>query len=299
MWRAGSRSIPALDCFSLVSAESSRLNDMKIAIAGAGGLVGKEFTRQLSDEHHVLPLTRSDLDITDAQAVRRVILDERPALVINCAVLGVEACEPEPLLAWSVNVRGAENLAKTAAAIDAEFLQISTNYVFDGKRESDSFYTLEDVPIPLNVYGRTKLAGERAVIAAARRCFIVRTSWVFGIGKENFFSTAPRFLHSSKKICAITDVWASATYVRDLVSRVIEIVSLRHYSTYHVVNNGLCSYYDFALEAAHILKISDSELRRLIEPVRICEFHHHAKRPRYTPLHCIVSEEIGLAGLRE
>lgn len=296
---AGSRSIRALDCFPLVSAESSRLNDMKIAIAGAGGLVGKEFTRQLSDEHYVLPLMHSDLDITDAQAVRRIILNERPALIINCAVLGVEACELEPSLAWSVNVRGAENLAITAAAIDAEFLQISTNYVFDGKQDCDSFYTFEDVPTPLNVYGRTKLAGERAVIAAARRCFIVRTSWVFGIGKENFFSTAPRSLSVAQKVRAITDVWASATYVCDLVSRVIEILHRRHYSTYHVVNSGLCSYYEFALEAAHILKISDSELRRLIEPVRICELQHHAERPRHTPLRCIVSEEIGLAALRE
>lgn len=272
---------------------------MKVAIVGAGGLVGKEFTRRLSDAYRVLPLTRGDLDITDAQAVGRVILDERPALIINCAVIGVDACEREPSLAWSVNAGGAENLAKMGAAIDAEFLQVSTNYVFDGGRERDSFYTLEDAPNPINVYGRTKLAGERAVCAAARRCFIVRTSWVFGVGKENFFSTAPRALQAAKKIQAITDVWASATYVRDLVSRAIEILSRRHYSTYHVVNDGLCSYYDFALEATRILKIPDAELRSLIEPVKLCELRQHARRPRYTPLRCTVSEKLGLVSLRD
>lgn len=272
---------------------------MKIVIAGAGGLVGKAFTQHFSNEHQVLPLMHSGLDITDARAVRRIIFDERPALVINCAVLGTDVCELEPSLAWSVNVKGAETLARAATVIDAEFLQLSTNYVFDGKRASGSFYTVKDIPTPINVYGQTKLAGERAVSAASRRCFIVRTSWVFGDGKESFFSTASRSLKAAKRIRAITDVWASSTYVRDLTVRVAEIISRRHYSTYHVVNDGLCSYYDFALEAARVLKMSDSEMTELIEPVELCEFRPRAKRPRYTPMRCLVSEEIGLAPLRD
>ena len=242
---------------------------------------------------------RDDLDITDAKAVRRVIFDERPALVINCAVLGVDACELEPSLAQAVNVRGAETLAKTATAVDAEFVQLSTNYIFGGKREGSSFYTLEDVPTPVNIYGQTKLAGERAVKVAANRCFIVRSSWIFGVGKENFFSTAPRFLNMRRKIRAITDAWASATYVRDLVSRVIKILSRRYYSIYHVVNDGLCSYYDFALEAARILNVSSDELPDLIEPIKLCEFQHRAERPRYTPLRCIISENLGFPALRD
>lgn len=272
---------------------------MKIVVAGAGGLVGKEFARRFYNEHQVLALKHSDLDITDAQAVRRLILDERPALIVNCAVLGVDACELEPSSAWSVNVAGAENLAKAAADIDAEVLHVSTNYVFDGKRESDSFYTIEDAPNPINVYGQTKLAGERAVNAALPRSYIVRTSWVFGAGKENFFSTAQRSLKAAKRIRAITDMCASSTYVRDLVSRSIEILTRQRYSTYHVVNDGLCSYYDFALEAARILKFSDAEVMRLIEPVKALEIPHIAQRPRYTPMRCIVSEELGLAPLRD
>ena len=272
---------------------------MKVAIIGAGGLVGKEFTRHFSSEHQVLPLTHDDLDVRDAQAVRRIIFDERPALIVNCAVLGVDACELDPQSGWAVNAVGAGHLAKAAAAIDADILQLSTNYVFDGQGASSSFYTLEDVPNPINVYGQTKLAGERAVKTASRRCFIVRTSWVFGAGKQNFFSTAHRYLHGAKKIRAIKDVWASSTYVCDLVSRFIEILTLRHYSTYHVVNNDRCSYYDFAVEAGRVLKIADSELMRLIEPVNLSALRHNAKRPRYTPMRCIVSEEIGLAPLRD
>ena len=106
-------------------------------------------------------------------------------------------------------------------------------------------------------------------------------------------------MYAAKKIRAITDGWASATYVRDLVSRVHEILTFRYYSTYHVVNDGLCSYYDFALEAGRILKIPDSDLMHLIEPVKLCDLRLQAKRPRYSPMRCTVSEELGLAPLRD
>ncbi len=272
---------------------------MKILIVGAGGLVGKEFARQFSNGHRVLALTHRDLDITDTPGVRSVVLNERPALVINCAVLGVDACELDPSLGWAVNVLGAENLARATAAVDGEFVQISSNFVFGGTQKDDSFYTVEDVPAPINVYGQSKLAGERAAVGASGRSFIVRTSWVFGAGKDNFFSTAPRSLYGAKKIRAVTDAWASATYVCDLVSRVHEILDRRYYSTYHVVNDGLCSYYDFALEAARILRIPDSDLTQLIEPVKLCDLRLQAKRPRSTPMRCTVSEKLGLPPLRK
>lgn len=272
---------------------------MKVAIVGASGLVGSEFARQLSPRHDVLSFTHSDLDITDREAVNHVILNQRPELIINCAVLGVDACELNPALAWSVNVAGAENLAQAANAVAAEFVHLSSNYVFDGDRSRDSPFTIKDEPAPINTYGQTKLAGERAVSAAAERCFIVRTSWVFGAGKNNFFSTALSSLRAAQKIRAITDVWASSTYVRDLVARVMDIVSLHHYATYHVVNSGVCSYYEFALEAARLLRISDPELTTLVEPVKLGDLRLRANRPLYTPMSCTVSEEIGLAPLRD
>lgn len=272
---------------------------MKIVIAGAGGLVGQAFTKHFSNGHRVLPLVRSQLDVSDARAVNRRITDEKPDLIINCAVLGVEKCEIAPSLARSVNVKGAENLARAAALVDSEFLHISTNYVFDGRRENGSFYTVEDIPMPINIYGQTKLAGEHAVRSVLRRCFIVRTSWIFGGDKESFFCTAHRFLSAGKKIRAITDVWASSTYVRDFAVRVSEIISRRNYSTYHVVNSGLCSYYDFALEAARVLNLSATQTKQLIEPIKLRDLQHCAERPRYTPMHCIVSEKIGIPQLRD
>jgi dTDP-4-dehydrorhamnose reductase len=272
---------------------------MKIVITGAGGLVGAEFVKRFSKNHQVLALNHEALDITERRAVRRLICGERPELVINCAVVGVDASQRNPALAQAVNCVGAENLARMSAEIEAEFLHLSTNYVFDGERQSNSFYTINDAASPVNVYGETKLAGERAVLSAASRSFIIRTSWVFGHGKENFFSTAHRRLRAAEPLRATTNIRASATYVADLAARVEEILARHCYATYHVVNSGGCSSYEFALEAARILKMTKTEIDELIEPVEEEEMRRGAKRPRSTPMRCLVSEELGFAPMRD
>jgi dTDP-4-dehydrorhamnose reductase len=268
-------------------------------IVGAGGLVGRELTRQLSKKHQVSPLKHEDLDITDHQDVNQRVHGERPSLIIDCAVLGLAACEFDQSRAWDVNVASTANLARAASGIDADFLYISTNYVFDGKRKDGSFYTVEDNPVPVNRYGETKLAGEHAAMSASPRTFIIRTSWVFGAVKKNFFSTVHHCLRTARRTQAITDVWASPTCVRDLAARVDEILMRRHYSIYHVVNSGICSYYDFALEAARILNLSDGAMTHLIEPVKASEQQHLAQRPRFTPMRCLVSERLGLSPMRD
>ena len=272
---------------------------MKIAITGAGGFVGKELTRFFSARHQVLALTRHSLDITDGHAVRRIITDARPDLIINCAVSGVNNCEANPSMAHAVNVAGPQSLAEAAVEIDAEILHFSTNYVFDGKREAGSFYTNRDAALPINEYGETKLAGELAVRMSAPKSYIIRTSWVFGAGKEdNFFGFATRALTERKRLRAVTDVRASVTYVVDLIARIDEILALHHYETYHVVNDGDCSYYEFALEVARDLRMSSAEIDSLIEAVTESELQRNASRPHYTPMRCLVSEELGLPALR-
>lgn len=270
---------------------------MKIVITGAGGFVGKEMTTYLSARHEILPLTHQALDITDGQAVNRVIKDARPDLIINCSVLGVDDCQIDPEKAYAVNAAGPQYLAEAAAEIDAEILQLSTNYVFAGDREPGSYYTIRDAPAPINKYGETKLAGEIAVRRAAPKSYIVRTSWVFGPGKkDNFFSLAARSLLERRRLRAVIDVWASVTYVDDLVARVGEILAFRRFATYHVVNDGSCSYYDFALEAARQLNLETDDL---IEAVSEAEMKRLAPRPSSTPMRCLVSEELGLPALRD
>ena len=178
---------------------------MKVAIFGAGGLVGAAFVRHLANHNDVLAFKHADVDISNSQAVGDALFNQRPALVVNCAVLGVDACERNPSLAWSVNVAGARNLATVANEVGAQFIHFSSNYVFDGERSRDSSYTIDDPPNPINVYGETKLASERAVGTATPHGFIVRTSWVFG-GKNNFLSAGPRSLLAGQKVREITDV---------------------------------------------------------------------------------------------
>jgi dTDP-4-dehydrorhamnose reductase len=272
---------------------------MKIVIVGAGGLVGAGFARSLPLSHDVVALRHDQLDVTDDEAVNSVIAKTRPDLVINCAVVGVDACETNPQKAHAVNVFGAENVARAANAVGAELVQFSSNYVFDGSRAHPHSYTVDDQPNPLNVYGKTKLAGERSASITCERCFIVRTSWVFGPGKLSFFATLPSALRARKIVRAIHDVWASPTYVNDLVNRVMEVVSGHRYGTYHVVNSGVCSYYDFALETAQTIGFSLALAAKLIEPVDVKDMNFCAARPRYTPMSCKVSAELGLPPLRD
>ena len=265
---------------------------MKIAIVGAGGLVGSEFRRQLASEHEVTPFSHAELDVTNRESTARKIFELRPHLIINCAVVGVDYCEREPEVARAVNARGPENLANAATAIDAALLHFSSNYVFDGER-TGGVYTIDDLPRPLSFYGRTKLEGEDAVKAASDRHFIVRTSWVFGPGKNNFLSTVPQLILAGAEIRVITDVAASATYVCDLVERSLEIVSRGKDGTYHVVNSGVCSYLEFVQEAARLLGRNAR-----IEPLTLRELELPAARPYYSPMSCKQSEVLGLAPMR-
>lgn len=266
---------------------------MRILITGAAGLVGSSLaTAFASDE--VFPLRHRDLDITNPQAVAETVQRLRPDLIFNCAVIGVDDCEADPALAERVNVSGPGYLAAAAERICATIVHFSTNYVFDGERTTDIPYTIDDDARPINVYGATKLRGEHAVTAAATRAFVIRTSWVFGPGKASFLGTAAARLARGERIQAITDTFASTTYVRDLVARVRELVERGQPGTYHVVNDGVCSYETFALEAARLTGSPATLIDRATE----ASLARPAPRPRWTPMRCLLSERLGLAPMR-
>ena len=269
---------------------------MKVVITGSGGLVGGCLARRFGREHEVLAPRRAELDVTDKDAVRRFIDVEHPRLVVNCAVLGVDECERDPAAARVVNAEAPRALAAAAADAGAEFLHFSTNYVFDG--EGREPYDERDAPRPVNVYGRTKEEGERAALEANPHSYVVRTSWVFGAGKASFLSTAHRELAAGRSVRAIRDTWASVTYVEDLAARVEEIVGARRHGLYHVVNEGVCTYEEFAREAARLAGLDKEEAARLVETVTESEVQRPARRPRYTPLRCTATAELGLPPLR-
>jgi|SRR5436190_8390071 len=240
---------------------------MRVVVTGASGLVGSAAVRQFG----AIALTHRDLDITDAAAVRRII--GGADLVINCAVIGVDECERDPKLARAVNVDGPATLARAAKSI----VHFSSNYVFDGREEK--YYSIDDDPRPINEYGRTKLEGERAVLELNPNAYVVRSSWIFGPGKESFISTVHKRLRAGERVRAVSDVWASTTYVNDLIASVAEIVNRSEFGLHHVVNSGVCSNATFALEAVRIVGADPN----LVESVSTTSAHQ-APRPRYTPL---------------
>ncbi|HSQ14349.1 MAG TPA: dTDP-4-dehydrorhamnose reductase [Candidatus Deferrimicrobium sp.] len=272
---------------------------MKMLITGAAGLVGSHLARRLAREHDVRALMHGDLDITDRAAVRRCLLHEKPALVFNCAVLQVDESEQQPAKAEAVNVDGPRCLAEAANDVGAEIVHFSTQYAFDGEPVGRLPYTLHDEPRPVNNYGRTKVAGEAAVLAACARSFIVRTSWVYGSGKKSFLCTVHNDLKAGKRVRAIDDIWSSTTYVADLIERVMVIRSTGKYGTYHAVNDGICSYYEFALEAGRVLGLTRGQIDLLIEITHERDMKRVAARPRYTPLRCLLSEQLGLPPMRD
>ena len=271
---------------------------MKVFVTGAAGLIGSHLAQRFAADHDVLALTRKDLDITDPLAVRNRVAAERPSLLVNCAVVQVDEAEQDPAKAAAVNVQGARFLAEAASQSGAEIIQFSTQYAFDGEIIGRAPYTVKDQPRPVNIYGKTKVAGEAAVRAACAQSYIIRTSWVYGSGKNSFLCTVHNDLGSGRRVRAIDDVWSSTTYVGDLIDRCSEILKLRHYGTYQIVNDGVCSYYDFAIEAGRLAGLEREQLDWLIEVVHERDMQRIAPRPRYTPMRCLLSEEVGLAPMR-
>jgi len=266
---------------------------VRVLITGAAGLVGSELAGAYAGDE-VFALRHRDLDITDPAAVEETVQRIHPDLILNCAVIGVDDCEADHALAERVNVSGPAHLAAAAERIGAAIVHFSTNYVFDGRRTSALPYTIDDDARPINVYGATKLRGEHAVTAAAKRAFIIRTSWVFGAGKDSFLSTAAARLARGERIQAITDTFASTTYVHDLVRRVLDIVERGHPGTYHVVNDGVCSYETFAVDAARLAGAPATLIDRATE----VSLKRPAPRPRWTPMRCLLAERLGLAPMR-
>jgi dTDP-4-dehydrorhamnose reductase len=263
-------------------------------ITGAGGLLGRSMTEQLlSANWRVVALNHQQLDITDEAAVFRQIDEARPNVAINCAATAdVDRCEREPEWAYAVNERGARNLARACRKNDSEFVHVSTDYVFDG--EKPGYYTQEDAPHPLSVYAQSKLAGEVAVREELENSYIVRTSWIFGVGGKNFGSRLFDYAKAGAQLKGVTDQTSIATFAPDLARRLAEVIDIGTHGLYQITNTGAMSWYDFAVRAFALAGMGDQE----IEPCTRADLRQLAPRPHNSAMRCLLSERLGLAPLR-
>lgn len=267
---------------------------MRVLVAGAGGLVGTAVARHcelLGDE--VFGHTHYTLDITDAELVRKVIAQQQPEAVINCAAwTDVDGCESDRERAFLINAQGPENLAIASRAIGATLVTISTDYVFDGKK--NGFYNQRDDPNPESVYGLSKLEGERRAQLASAATVVVRTGFVFGTAGKNFLSTVVDRARRGERLKAISDAWGTPTHARDLAMRLRELAELRLPGIFHVVNAGEGTSFEgftrLAIEASGAAGAT-------VEPISMASLQRPAPRPVNSRLECLLSEAIGLKAL--
>ena len=241
----------------------------------------------------VLSYDHNGLDIADIEAVESVIVGKQPEAVINCAAwTDVDGCEGDAEKARQVNALGPENLARASRKAGAVLVTISTDYVFDGRKEG--FYTQRDQPVPISVYGNYKLEGERKAQAEHARTIVVRTGYIFGPGGKNFLSNVVSVAERGEKLKAISDYWGTPTYGRDLAHRLRELAQLDLPGVYHVVNSGDgASFETFSVEALRLAGLSTDRL----EVINGDSLGRPAPRPRNSRLKCLLSEAIGLAPL--
>lgn len=257
---------------------------MNILVTGANGQLGREMQRLGAvSPNNYLFTDVAELDITDPEAVRRCVTGNRIEAIVNCAAYtNVERAEEDEATADRLNRAAVGNLARAAAEADALLVHVSTDYVFDGCISLP--YTEEDPTAPRSAYGRTKLAGEEAVRASGCRHLILRTAWLYSEYGNNFLKTMLRLTAERETLNVVFDQVGTPTYAGDLALAIFSILEggldRGHEGTYHFSDEGVCSWYDFAVEIAR----AAGHDRCRISPCRTADYPTKAVRPAFSVL---------------
>lgn len=260
-------------------------NNKTILITGANGQLGNEMqivARGSEDRYMFTDV--AELDITDAEAVEKMIRENRVDVIVNCAAYtNVDKAEEEPAVAERLNALAVKNLAESAKRNDAVLIHISTDYVFGGTQNNTP--CREDQPAnPTGVYGKTKLQGEEAIKAVGCRYIIIRTAWLYSEFGKNFLKTMWNLTATKPELKVVFDQTGTPTYAYDLAKAIFEIIESRKYEgcggTYHYSNEGVCSWYDFTKMIAAYTGHNACR----IYPCHSNEFPSKVVRPSYSVL---------------
>ncbi len=262
---------------------------MRIALTGADGQLGTALTKQLAPEHEIIPLTQGTFELDSPQAIEQVIVTHADLVIHPAAYTNVDGCAKDPALAYRVNALGTKYVALACQQLGVPLVYVSTNEVFDGN--SPRPYMEYDTPNPINPYGQSKHAGEVIVRELLHQFYIVRVAWLFG-GERNFVRTILRLLASPPEagISMVQDEVGNPTYAADVADGIARLIAHPWYGTYHMVNSGLCSRYDFTLEIARQAGYGHVP----ITPITLADYQRASTPPPYSPLANNAAAALGI-----
>jgi dTDP-4-dehydrorhamnose reductase len=258
---------------------------MRILVTGASGQLGFELSGQLrAQAHEVLTPGRAVLDLLDPARAGAEAAALRPDWVINCAAFTeVDRAETEPAEAFTINRDSAGRLAAAMAASGGRMLQVSTDFVFDGRQSRP--YRETDTPHPLGVYGQSKLAGEQAVLAALPGATILRTAWVYGVHGHNFVKTILRVAREGRPLRVVADQIGAPSWTRDIAGAITALVQQGAAGIYHYANAGSTSWHGFASAILEEACATGIELETTqVTAITSAEYPTPARRPAWSVL---------------
>jgi dTDP-4-dehydrorhamnose reductase/dTDP-4-dehydrorhamnose 3,5-epimerase len=265
---------------------------LKYMVTGFDGQLGYDVALELRKRHiDVIAPERCEFDLTDAIQTREYILSEKPDVIIHCAAYtAVDKAEDEKDMCKAINIDGTRVIAEAAQEINAKLVYISTDYVFDGLGTDPHSEDKETSPV--NYYGYTKEQGEKIVKEMIKKYFIIRTSWVYGINGNNFVKAMLKLAETRKEISVVSDQIGAPTYTKDLAVFIADLVHTDNYGTYHGVNEGFCSWYEFA---KLIFEKAGKDIK--VNSISTKEYPTKAKRPLNSKLLKDNSDRIGIKRL--
>lgn len=260
---------------------------MRIAITGANGQLGQALQQVFGQRHEVIGLTRAELDIEQPSSVDTLAASGADLVLHPAAYTHVDGCARDPERAFRANTLGTKHVALACRRLRAPLVYISTNEVFDGA--SDRAYFEYDQTNPVNAYGWSKWGGEQVVRELLDEFYIARVAWLYG-GERNFVRTVLRLAAERPELSMVADEVGTPTLVHDVAPALERLVETGHYGTFHIVNEGACSRYEFAQQVLQLAGKGDYPLR----PIALADFKRDSIVPPHTPLRNTAAAALGI-----